>query len=93
MGAWVLAMDHPWLEGLGARFSLALDGLSMMLIGLTAFINVICILIAWEARQRQGGALPLLSAVPGRLPHGPLSDHGPSALLAGDPARSPPVSD
>jgi NADH-quinone oxidoreductase subunit M len=48
-GAWLLVVDHPWLEGLGARFSLGLDGLSLMLVGLTAFINVTCILISWEA--------------------------------------------
>ncbi len=48
-GAWLLTVDHPWLTGLGARFSLGLDGLSLMLIGLTAFINVICILISWKA--------------------------------------------
>jgi NADH-quinone oxidoreductase subunit M len=48
-GAWLLTVDHPWLVGLGARFSLGLDGLSLLLIWLTAFINVICILISWEA--------------------------------------------
>ena len=48
-GAWLLMVDHPWLEGLGARFSLALDGLSLMLIWLTAFVNIICILISWRA--------------------------------------------
>lgn len=48
-GIWLLAEDYPWLAGLGARFSLGLDGLSLMLILLTAFINVICILISWEA--------------------------------------------
>ena len=48
-GAWLLMVDYPWLEGLGARFSLGLDGLSLMLIALTAFVNVICILISWQA--------------------------------------------
>jgi len=48
-GAWLLMVDYPWLEGLGARFSLGLDGLSLMLIWLTAFVNIICILISWRA--------------------------------------------
>jgi NADH-quinone oxidoreductase subunit M len=48
-GAWLLVVDYPWLEGLGARFGLGLDGLSLMLIWLTAFVNVICILISWQA--------------------------------------------
>jgi NADH-quinone oxidoreductase subunit M len=48
-GAWLLVVDYPWLEGLGARFSLGLDGLSLMLLWLTAFVNIICILISWRA--------------------------------------------
>ena len=48
-GAWLLAVDYPWLTGVGARFALALDGLSLMLIVLTAFVNIICILISWQA--------------------------------------------
>ena len=48
-GAWLVVADYPWLEGLGARFSLGLDGLSLMLIWLTAFVNIVCILISWRA--------------------------------------------
>jgi NADH-quinone oxidoreductase subunit M len=55
-GIWLLAEDYPWLEGLGARFSLGLDGLSLMLLLLTAFINVICILISWEAINTKVGS-------------------------------------
>ena len=36
-GAWLLVEDYPWLETLGARFSLGLDGVSLMLLLLTAF--------------------------------------------------------
>jgi NADH-quinone oxidoreductase subunit M len=55
-GAWLLVEDYPWLEALGARFSLGLDGVSLMLLLLTAFINVICILISWEAINIKVGA-------------------------------------
>ena len=48
-GAWLLVVDYPWLPGLGARFNLSLDGLNLLLIWLTAFVNVICILISWRA--------------------------------------------
>jgi NADH-quinone oxidoreductase subunit M len=48
-GMWLLAEDYPWLAGLGANFSLGLDGISLMLILLTAFINIICVLVSWEA--------------------------------------------
>jgi NADH-quinone oxidoreductase subunit M len=47
-GTWLMAVDYPWLTGVGARFSLGLDGLSLMLIWLTAFVNIICILISWK---------------------------------------------
>jgi NADH-quinone oxidoreductase subunit M len=55
-GVWLLAEDYPWLPGLGARFSLGLDGLSLMLILLTAFINVICVLISWRAINTKVGS-------------------------------------
>jgi NADH-quinone oxidoreductase subunit M len=54
-GVWLLAVDYPWLEVLGARFSLGLDGLSLMLLLLTAFTNVICVLISWEAINTRVG--------------------------------------
>jgi NADH-quinone oxidoreductase subunit M len=47
-GTWLMAVDYQWLSGMGARFSLGLDGLSLMLIWLTAFVNIICILISWN---------------------------------------------
>lgn len=55
-GSWLMAEDYPWLPGLGARFSLGLDGLSLMLILLTAFINVICVLISWRAINTKVGS-------------------------------------
>jgi NADH-quinone oxidoreductase subunit M len=48
-GTWLMAVDYPWLPGVGARFSLGLDGLSLMLIWLTAFVTLISILISWKA--------------------------------------------
>lgn len=54
-GTWLLAVDYPWFEMLGARFTLGLDGLSLMLILLTAFLTVISILISWEAIKNKVG--------------------------------------
>ncbi len=54
-GTWLMAVDYPWLTGLGARFSLGLDGLSLMLILLTAFLTVICILVSWNAIETRVG--------------------------------------
>jgi NADH-quinone oxidoreductase subunit M len=55
-GTWLMAVDYPWLQGVGAHFSLGLDGLSLMLIWLTAFVTVICILISWKAITEKVGS-------------------------------------
>jgi NADH-quinone oxidoreductase subunit M len=55
-GTWLMAVDYPWLPGVGAHFSLGLDGLSLMLIWLTAFVTVICILASWNAITEKVGS-------------------------------------
>jgi len=47
-GKWLLAEDHAWIETLGIRYSLGLDGISLMLILLAAFLTVLCILVSWK---------------------------------------------
>src|SRR5512143_2002930 len=47
-GRWLLAEDHPWIESLGIHYSLGLDGINLMLILLTAFLTVLCILVSWK---------------------------------------------
>src|SRR5512143_3947277 len=42
-GSWLLAEDLPWVESLGIRYSLGLDGISLMLVLLTAFLTVLCV--------------------------------------------------
>ena len=54
-GIWLLAEDYPWLGAFGATFGLGLDGVSLMLLLLTAFINIICVLISWEAIDEKVG--------------------------------------
>jgi NADH-quinone oxidoreductase subunit M len=54
-GAWLLAEDYPWLPGLGIRYSLGLDGVSLMLILLTAFLVVLGILVSWKAIDTRVG--------------------------------------
>ena len=52
-------VDLPWLKALGAgvdvRFSLALDGLSLWLFGLTAVLMLVAVLISWDAIREQVG--------------------------------------
>ena len=48
-GTWMLLEDYSWLPGIGARISLGLDGLSLLLLLLTSFITILCVLISWNA--------------------------------------------
>ncbi len=56
LGNWLLLEEYPWIEWLGARYSLGLDGISLMLVLLTAFINIFCVLISWEAIEIKVGS-------------------------------------
>jgi NADH-quinone oxidoreductase subunit M len=47
-GKWLLAEDYLWIETLGIHYSLGLDGISLMLILLTAFLTVLSILVSWK---------------------------------------------
>ena len=55
-GVWLLAEDYAWIPSLGVRFSLGLDGISQLLLLLTAFINLLCILVSWRAITARVGA-------------------------------------
>ncbi|MFA4903740.1 MAG: NADH-quinone oxidoreductase subunit M [Desulfobaccales bacterium] len=48
-GVWLLAEDYPWISSFGIRYGLGLDGVSLLLLLLTAFINILCVLISWSA--------------------------------------------
>ena len=43
----------PLPAPLDVRFSLALDGLSLWLVVLTALLTVVCVLVSWEAIREQ----------------------------------------
>lgn len=47
----VAAFDRPWVSSYGVeiRFSLALDGLSVWLFGLSALLSVTGVLVSWDA--------------------------------------------
>jgi NADH-quinone oxidoreductase subunit M len=55
-GTWLLTEDYPWITSLGVRYSLGLDGISLLLLLLTAFINVLCVLISWQAITTKVGS-------------------------------------
>ncbi len=55
-GTWLLLEDYPWIPWLGARYSLGLDGISLLLLLLVSFINIFCVLISWEAIDLKVGS-------------------------------------
>ena len=54
-GAWLVELRLPWVPALGLGFHLAMDGLSLLLALLTAFLGVVSVLASWRAiRERVG---------------------------------------
>ena len=52
---WMAELDLPWIDQLGIRIHLALDGLSLLLLLLTGFIGVIAVAASWtEIEERVG---------------------------------------
>jgi NADH-quinone oxidoreductase subunit M len=47
-GAWLRIEDFSWMETLGIRFTLALDGISLLLILLTAVLGALSVLVSWK---------------------------------------------
>ncbi len=54
-GPWLEDFNRAWIPQLGIRFHLAMDGLSLLLVVLTAFLGVTAVLASWtEIRERVG---------------------------------------
>jgi NADH-quinone oxidoreductase subunit M len=53
---WLFVEDFPWIERFGIRYSLGLDGISLVLILLTAFLGVLCVLLSWKQIENRVGA-------------------------------------
>lgn len=54
-GKWLFVEDHSWIETLGIRYTLGLDGISLMLVLLTAFLTVLCVLVSWKEIHNRVG--------------------------------------
>ena len=53
-GGWLRVEDHAWIPTLGIRYTLSLDGVSLMLLLLTTFLGVLSTLVSWEQiREKQ----------------------------------------
>ena len=49
-----LTEDIDWISRFGIRYSLGMDGISLLLTMLTAFIIVIAMIVAWQGVNRKG---------------------------------------
>src|SRR6185312_8515655 len=53
--SWLINFDVPWIAYLGIHFHLAIDGLSLILVVLTAFLGIMSVGTSWtEIRHRVG---------------------------------------
>jgi NADH-quinone oxidoreductase subunit M len=52
---WQAEYSRPWIPRFGISFHLALDGLSLLMVVLTAFLGVLAILCSWREEQRYQG--------------------------------------
>ncbi len=52
---WIVDFKYPWIPNLGIGIHLALDGLSLVLITLTALLGIVALISSWsEIRERIG---------------------------------------
>jgi NADH-quinone oxidoreductase subunit M len=56
---WLADLDLRWIDALGIRFHLALDGLSLLLVLLTAFLGVMAVAASWTEIQDRVGLFHL----------------------------------
>ena len=62
---WMLLTDLSWIEAFGIRYSLGMDGISLLLVILTAFLQLVAVLISWDQEKYPAllfGLLLLLEA-------------------------------
>ena len=54
-GLWLVDQQVDWIPQLGIRYHLAVDGLSLLMVMLTAFIGLLAVVISWEEVQERVG--------------------------------------
>jgi NADH-quinone oxidoreductase subunit M len=69
-GAWLAQVRWPWIPELGASFHLAMDGLSLLLVTLTALLGLVSVAASWTGiRERvgffHGNLLVILAGITG----------------------------
>jgi len=54
-GAWLASVRADWIPQLGVHFELAMDGLSLVMVLLTAFLGAISVVVSWATITRRVG--------------------------------------
>ncbi len=54
-GDWLLSQRTEWIPDLGISWFVALDGLSMLLVVLTAFVGLLAVIISWREIHSRAG--------------------------------------
>lgn len=52
---WIISYTAKWIPAFGIQFKLAMDGLSLLMLILTAFLGVICVLVSWKEINKRVG--------------------------------------
>lgn len=52
-GEWLLFEDYSWIDAFGIRYTLGMDGISLLLVILTAFLQLVAILVSWQQDRYQ----------------------------------------
>jgi NADH-quinone oxidoreductase subunit M len=52
---WIVQVSYPWIPSFGISFSVALDGLSLLMLLLTFFLGILSVLISWNEIQYRPG--------------------------------------
>ncbi|MDH3455051.1 MAG: proton-conducting transporter membrane subunit, partial [Desulfuromonadales bacterium] len=59
-GRWLLYEDAAWIERYGIRYVLAMDGIALLMVLLTAFMQIAAVFLAWRVERHVAGFFALL---------------------------------
>lgn len=54
-GVWLVEFQHEWIPLLGIGFHLAMDGISLLLAGLSMFLGILSVISSWNEIQTRVG--------------------------------------
>lgn len=54
-GLWFVEFHHEWIPRLGISFHLAMDGISLLLVGLSMFLGILSVVSSWNEIQERTG--------------------------------------